>query len=171
MTTNYRVTEEDLLALTRGIGGRSAIGALFFLGLLLAWGLTALAGIHQAFVMLYGMMIVIGLMTVCLQVLFVVRRYLLLRRQVRQLYDLPAYGKIDRQIDVVEDGIAFSEPDSWTLLRWQRIVSWYRAGAVIILRTRMPRQIYFIPCRIKDQGFDLDALTRTLAHKIDGAER
>jgi len=70
-------------------------------------------------------------------------------------------------IQLMDEGVQFSNFDGEGLLRWEKIHKW-RQNEEYVLIYPMPRIYHIIPKTIQESGFDLGALIKAL--RIVGAE-
>ena len=162
MATEYKISEVDYVRamklfsiITPKIAAMYA-AAIAVLGVAAVFGPPVLKGGAIGGLIGGGVVIILGRLIVNP---FLARRHYRKYKAIQE----PIY------IQLKDDGIEFSTADGKGLLRWEKIFKW-RQNEDYVLIYPMPRLYHIVlkivPKTIKESGFDLLALTKTLEARV-----
>lgn len=72
-------------------------------------------------------------------------------------------------VELVEDGVRFTSPDSDGKITWAKVLKW-RQNEKYLLIYPMPRLFHIVPKSVAAQGFDLQALANELVRHVGKAK-
>lgn len=158
MKATYRISEEDYVSAMRLFAELTPRLTIIYLASALA--LAALA--------VFGTPVLRGGATGGLiggLLVILVGRYVVSPALARKHYRKYKAIHDEFTVELVEDGVRFTSPDSDGKITWAKVLKW-RQNEKYLLIYPMPRLFHIIPKSIAAQGFDLQALASELVRHV-----
>jgi YcxB-like protein len=158
MEIEFKITQDDYVSAMKLYSKRTPIITGIYSAIVIVLCLIIVIGTPDLRVSaiggLFGGSIVIMLMYFVITPLFARRHY-----QKYKAIQEPMF------VQLMDDGVEFSNADGGGLVRWEKILKWRQNDEYVLLYL-MPRLYHIIPKTVKNLGFDFTSLTKKLESTV-----